>query len=113
MANDTVLVPGDYVCGNCSRIIIPEVLDPGECKLWHCPDCKNQELLCCNCAATYESVSILDIDDSGRRCHGCESVTDMIGRFVPAIPNGNGGYYPYDQIPDFAYSWWRNLPTEW
>lgn len=100
-----------YFCHHCGAT---------NCKLWR--EFKRQQpddpspivLLCAECAAANQQKSIADIDAAGFRTDpdlpGLK--TELIGVFVPAITDDEGGgFWGYTAVPHHRVKWWRGLRT--
>lgn len=77
------------------------------CKLWREYQSFTLGLLCARCLP-----GAPEFDDDGLRPsdHGGER-TDQAGWYVPALSDGDGGYWGYTSCPPEDYERWRALPT--
>jgi len=99
------VAPYDYECNGCGAT---------RCKLWRLhnkPDIPS--LACVDCAAQYQDMELVDLDDAGTHVRAYGDRTNQIGWFVPAVPatDNAGEYWEYDQIPEERYEWWEGLPN--
>jgi len=90
----------DYKCFGCGIAGV---------KLWRLYMSSSVILRCAVCACENQGVAN-DIGDDGRREDVCGQ-TDKIGNLIPAVPDNDGEYWGYFEVPYMWAQWWRSLPT--
>ena len=98
-------VPEEYRCTRCGA---------HGCKLWKEYRAFSSPMICARCASMHGAADITRIDAEGTIPDEFErgKRTNIIGGFVPAIPDEKAfGYWTYFDTPPEAWGWWLKLPT--